>query len=88
MLGEFIRGSMDEANWNVTGTAARCGCEGVTLSRLLNGKAGVSVKKMALTLEGIGWDAADRWESHELVQARRFRPPSPKTGRRINWESS
>ena len=46
-LGELIRESMDDVGWNVTGTAARLGCERGTLSRLLNGKAGVSAN-MAL----------------------------------------
>ncbi len=41
-LGELVRESMDEAGWNVTETAVRLGCERGTLSRLLNGKAGVS----------------------------------------------
>ena len=40
-LGELIRESMDDVGWNVTETAARLGCERGTLSRLLNGKAGV-----------------------------------------------
>ena len=52
-LGELIRESMDEVGWNVTETAARLGCERGTLSRLLNGKAGVSAN-MALALEAIG----------------------------------
>ena len=39
--GELIRESMDETGWTVTETAARLGCERGTLSRLLNGKAGV-----------------------------------------------
>ena len=49
-LGELIRESMDDVGWNVTETAARLGCERGTLSRLLNGKAGVSAN-MALALE-------------------------------------
>ena len=53
-LGELIRESMDEVGWNVTDTAARLSCERGTLSRLLNGKAGVS-SNMALALEDIGW---------------------------------
>ena len=53
-LGELIRESMDDVGWNVTETAARLGCERGTLSRLLNGKAGVSAN-MALALEDIGW---------------------------------
>ena len=75
-LGELIRESMDEVGWNVTETAARLGCERGTLSRLLNGKAGVSAT-MALALEDIGWGTADHWmrmqASYELAQARRNR---------------
>ncbi len=75
-LGELIRESMDEVGWNVTETAARLGCERGTLSRLLNGKAGVSAT-MALALEDIGWGTADHWmrmqASYELAQARRSR---------------
>ncbi len=56
-LGELIRESMDEVGWNVTQTAARLGCERGTLSRLLNGKAGVSAN-MALALEALGWGTA------------------------------
>ena len=46
---------MYEVGWNVTETAARLGCERGTLSRLLNGRAGVSVN-MARALGDIGWD--------------------------------
>ena len=73
-LGELIRESMDEVGWNVTKTASRLGCERGTLSRLLNGKAGVSAN-MALALEALGWGEADHWmrmqASYELAQARR-----------------
>ena len=75
-LGELIRESMDDVGWNVTETAARLGCERGTLSRVLNGRAGVSAK-MALALEEIGWGTADHWmrmqASYELAQARRDR---------------
>ncbi len=75
-LGELIRESMDEVDWNVTETVARLGCERGTLSRLLNGKAGVSAN-MALALENIGWGTADHWmrmqASYELAQVRRDR---------------
>ena len=57
-LGELIRESMNEVGWNVTETASRLGCERGTLSRLLNGKAGVSAN-MALALEALGWGEAD-----------------------------
>ena len=73
-LGELIRESMDDVGWNVTETATRLGCERGTLSRLLNGKAGVSAN-MALALEDIGWGTAEHWmrmqASYELAQARR-----------------
>ena len=84
-LGELIRESMDEAGWTVGETAARLGCDRGTLSRVLNGRAGVSAK-MALELEGIGWGTADHWmrmrAAYELAQARRQRrgrgrPPTP-----------
>ncbi len=75
-LGELIRESMDDVGWNVTETAARLGCERGTLSRLLNGRAGVSAK-MALALEDIGWGTAVHWmrmqASYDLAQARRLR---------------
>ena len=75
-LGELIGERMDDVGWNVTETAARVGCERGTLSRLLNGKAGVSAN-MALALEDIGWGTAEHWmrmqASYELAQARRNR---------------
>ena len=81
--GELIRESMEEAGWSVTETSAHLGCERGTLSRLLNGKAGVSAK-MALALEEIGWGTADHWmrmqASYELAQARRIREQSASVG--------
>ena len=75
-LGELIRESMDDVGWNVTETAARLDGERGTLSRLLNGKSGMSAN-MALALEDIGWGTADHWmrmqASYELAQARRDR---------------
>ena len=72
-LGELIRESMDEVGWNVTETAARLGCERGTLSRLLNGKAGVSAN-MALALADIGC-TAEHWmrmqASYELQNGAR-----------------
>ena len=75
-MGELIRESMEEVGWSVTETSARLGCERGTLSRLLNGKAGVSAN-MAIALEGIGWGTADHWmrmqASYELAQVRKER---------------
>ncbi len=73
-LGELVRESMDDVGWSVTKTAEHLGCERGTLSRLLNGKSGMSLS-MALALEGIGWGTAEHWMrmqvSFELAQARR-----------------
>ena len=78
-LGELIRESMEEVGWTVGETATRLNCERGTLSRVLNGKAGVSAK-MALALEGIDWGTADHWMrmqvAYELAQARRQRRTS------------
>ena len=75
-LGELIRESMDEMGWNVTQTAVRLGCERGTLSRVLNGRAGVSAN-MALALESLGWGTVEHWmrmqASYELAHARRNR---------------
>ena len=75
---------MDEVGWNVTETAVRLGCQRVTLSRLLNGRAGVSAN-MALALEEIGWGTADHWmrmqASYELAQARRERAAAERRAR-------
>ena len=81
-LGELIRESMEEVGWSVTETASRLGCERGTLSRLLNGRAGVSAA-MALALEEIGWGTAEHWmrmqASYELAQARRDRAAAAET---------
>ena len=80
-LGELIRESMDEAGLNVTEAAAKLGCGRGTLSRLLNGKGGVTAY-MALALEDIGWGTADHWmrmqASYELSQARREKTPAKR----------
>ena len=81
-LGELIRESMEEVGWSVTETAGHLGREHGTLSRLLNGRAGVSAT-MALALEDIGWGTAEHWmrmqASYELAQARRERGAAAET---------
>ena len=87
-LGELIREGMEDVGWTVTETAQRLGCDRGTLSRVLNGRAGLSAN-MALALEGIGWGTADHWmrmhASYELAQARRqrLRIPSERADRRL-----
>ena len=67
---------LEDVGWNVTETATRPGYERGTLSRLLNGKAGVSAN-MAPALEDIGrGTSAHRMRmqaSYELAKARRGR---------------
>ncbi len=58
--GETLRDDLEAAGLSVTQTAARLGCTRQSLSRLLNGKAGIS-PGMALALERIGWSNASYW---------------------------
>lgn len=72
--GALIRDSMEAEGWTVTECAERLGVARHTLSRLLNGHAGVS-PAMALALERIGWSDAEHWirmqGSYDLAQERR-----------------
>ncbi len=81
-LGVLIREIMDDVGGNVTETAARLDRERRTLSRLLNGKVGVSANT-ALALEEIGWGTAEHWmrmqASYDLAQARRKKKAFGKT---------
>ena len=81
-LGGLILESKDDVGWNVTETAARLGCERGTLSRLLNGKAGVSAN-MGPALEDVGRGTAEHWmrmqASYMLAQARRDRAAAERS---------
>jgi addiction module HigA family antidote len=59
---------------SVTAAAAHLGVARHTLSRLLNGQAGIS-PEMAIRLEMAGWSNAETWirlqSNYELAQARR-----------------
>ena len=83
-LGELICECMDDEGWRVTETTARLDCKRGTLSRLLNGKAAVSVN-MALALEEIGGGTAEHWmwmqASYKLAQARRKRAATVRRAR-------
>ena len=80
--GEAVREIMERSGWTVTETASRLGCGSGTLSRLLNGRTGVSAN-MALALEAIGWETAGHWlhmqASHDLprTQRKRSEPEAP-----------
>ena len=56
--GEIARDNMGAEGCNVTECASKLGVSRITLSRLLNGRAGVSAS-MALALERIGWGTAE-----------------------------
>ena len=73
--GETVRfDCIEESGLTVTEAAGRLGCSRPALSRLLNGRAGIS-PEMALALERQGWSNADFWmrlqAAYDLAQARR-----------------
>ena len=72
--GETLRDDLAAAGLTVTETAARLGCTRQALSRLLNGKAGIS-PAMAIALERVGWSNAAYWmrlqAAYDLAQERR-----------------
>ena len=71
--GETLRDDLEAAALTVTGAAEKLGCTRQALSRLLNGKAGIS-PTMALALERLGWSNASYWmrlqAAYELAQER------------------
>lgn len=72
--GETLRADLEASGLTVTGVAGKLGCTRQALSRLLNGKAGIS-PAMALALERLGWSNASYWmrlqAAYELAQERR-----------------
>ena len=72
--GEILRDDLKAAGLSVTEAASRLGCTRQELSRILNGKAGVS-PAMALALERLGWSNASFWtrlqSAYERGQERR-----------------
>ena len=71
--GESVRDSMEAMGWTVKECADRLGMSRNALSRLLNGRCGIS-PATALSLERIGWSNAEFWmhrqSNYELVQER------------------
>ena len=72
--GEIVRECMESKGWTVTECAAQLGVSRITLSRLLNGRAGVSTT-MALALERIGWSNANHWDAWGSRAARGAQMP-------------
>lgn len=72
--GEIIREALEAQHWTVTEAAIRLGVTRKLLSRVLNGKAGVS-PRLALALERLGWSDAGHWvrmqATYNLAQARK-----------------
>lgn len=64
---------LDPLNLSVTDAAKALGIARHTLSRVLNGRAGIS-PEMAIRLEKAGWSNADHWmrmqTAYDLAQAR------------------
>ena len=64
---------LEPLDLSVTAAAAHLGVARHTLSRLLNGQAGIS-PEMAIRLEMAGWSNAETWTrlqaNYELAQAR------------------
>jgi addiction module HigA family antidote len=59
---------------SVTDAAAHLGVQRPTLSRVINGRSGIS-PEMAIRLEKAGWSNADMWlrlqSAYDLAQARK-----------------
>ena len=74
--GGYVGDWMEDADgrrMTVVAAAARLGVSQPALSRILNGRAGIS-PTMALKLEAAGWGAAEMWvrmqANYDLVQER------------------
>ncbi len=72
--GEILRDAIEAEGWTVSDAASRLGVTRNTLSRVVNGRAGVS-PRLALALERLGWSDAGHWVrmqgAYDLARARR-----------------
>ena len=72
--GEIIRDAIEAERWTVSDAAARLGVTRNTLSRVVNGTAGIS-PRLALALERLGWSDAGHWVrmqgAYDVAQTRR-----------------
>lgn len=60
--GNLVRSCIEESNWTVAAAAERLRVGRTSLSRLLNGKHGIS-PAVALALEDVGWSTAEHLAS-------------------------
>ena len=78
---EILRDNLGAAKLSATEAASRSGCTRQALSRLLNGKAGIS-PAWSIALKRTGWSDAGFWmrlqASYELVRARRKKAASKR----------
>ena len=58
--GEIIRDAIEAEGWTVSDAATRLGVACSALSRVVNGRAGIS-PRLALALEGLNWSDAGHW---------------------------
>ena len=84
--GTYVRTAMEDADGNrmtVAEAARKLGVSVVAISRVLNGRSGISAA-MALRFEAIGWGMADWWwdlqSSYDLAQARNKADQWPAEG--------
>ncbi len=72
--GELLRENIDAMGWSVAECAGHLGISAAALSRLLNGRTGMS-PRVALALERLGWSTAEFWmrvqAGHQLAQLRK-----------------
>ena len=72
--GELLRENIDAVGWSVAECAGHLGISAAALSRLLNGRSGMS-PRVALALERLGWSTAEFWmrvqAGHQLAQLRK-----------------
>ena len=72
--GGGLRYDIEAMGWTVAECARRLGLPRATLSRVLNGKQGIT-PAIALALERLGWSDADTWmrlqAAYDLAQERR-----------------
>lgn len=75
--GDLLRDAIEAKGWTVSDAASRMEVARNTLSRVLNGRAGIS-PRLALALERLGWSDAGHWVrmqgSYDLAQARQAGP--------------
>jgi len=72
--GETVKDIIEDLDWTIKYAANQLDISVSTLSRIINGRTGISLKT-ALALESLGWSNAAFWlrhqTSYELAMARK-----------------